>query len=414
VAATSDLVGANVIGPGIPTGSTVLTVSAGVSITINQNATATSAGVTISFGLSTVERYPVTIAWSQAFGLNQAPQTWQPTNLNVANQVEVPLRGEVLDAWPSNGQLFLNSYWDTVVLSPLNYSTTNAPILGIRLFNQGRGMLTANCWANTDNNVYGIDSRDIWVYDGNSFRGIGNQRVKHWFFNELDPLYVDRVYVECNTEKNQVEIYYPDLNAPAGGVPNKMISYRYDLDVWNPPRFVSKASYACESPVWSYDGAEWVYNKASRGMVYAKGADGFKLIQKDQGYRFVGNQIISSQFRRDNLKLVKDYSSKVLVHRILPEIVNLNDNNVEIDPVVNPELVGNVQFRVEGANSVGQTPIFQDLQTLTTNTNYPWVQINQNAHRTDTIEFTNDPDTPDTIWMCNAVTFQFTEVEDDR
>jgi hypothetical protein len=220
--------------------------------------------------------------------------------------------------------------------------------------------------------------------------------------------------VECNTEKNQVEIYYPDLNAPAGGVPNKMISYRYDLDVWNPPRFVSKASYACESPVWSYDGAEWVYNKASRGMVYAKGADGFKLIQKDQGYRFVGNQIISSQFRRDNLKLVKDYSSKVLVHRILPEIVNLNDNNVEIDPVVNPELVGNVQFRVEGANSVGQTPIFQDLQTLTTNTNYPWVQINQNAHRTDTIEFTNDPDTPDTIWMCNAVTFQFTEVEDDR
>ncbi len=414
VAATSDLVGANVIGPGIPTGSTVLTVSAGVSITINQNATATSAGVTISFGLSTVERYPVTIAWSQAFGLNQAPQTWQPTNLNVANQVEVPLRGEVLDAWPSNGQLFLNSYWDTVVLSPLNYSTTNAPILGIRLFNQGRGMLTANCWANTDNNVYGIDSRDIWVFDGNSFRGIGNQRVKHWFFNELDPLYVDRVYVECNTEKNQVEIYYPDLNAPAGGVPNKMISYRYDLDVWNPPRFVSKASYACESPVWSYDGAEWVYNKASRGMVYAKGADGFKLIQKDQGYRFVGNQIISSQFRRDNLKLVKDYSSKVLVHRILPEIVNLNDNNVEIDPVVNPELVGNVQFRVEGANSVGQTPIFQDLQTLTTNTNYPWVQINQNAHRTDTIEFTNDPDTPDTIWMCNAVTFQFTEVEDDR
>ena len=148
--ATSDLVGATVIGLGIPSGATVISVSAGVSVTISANATATNAGITVGFGLTTIEYYPTTVAWSQAFGLNQAPQTWEPTNLNVANQVEIPVRGEVLDGWPSNGQFYLNSYWDTVVLSPLNYSTTNAPILGIRLFNQGRGMLTANCWANSD------------------------------------------------------------------------------------------------------------------------------------------------------------------------------------------------------------------------------------------------------------------------
>ena len=412
--ATADLVGANVIGPGIPTATTVISFVAGVSVTLNKNATATAVGVILSFGLATKLRFPTTVAWSQAFGLNQAPATWQPTNLNVANQVEVPVRGEVLDGWPANGQFYLNSYWDTVVLSPLNYTTTNAPILGIRLFNQGRGMLTANCWANSDNAVYGIDSRDIWVFDGNNFRGIGNQRVKHWFFNELDPAYVDRVFVECNTEKNQVEIYYPDANAPAGGVPNRMLSYRYDLDIWNAPRYVSKATYACESPVWYYNGSEWVYNTASRGMVYAKADTGKKLIQKDVGFRFVDNQVITSTFRRDNMKLVKDYSSKVLVHRILPEIVNLNGNNVEIDPVVDPTLVGNVKFKIEGANSVGQTPIFQTSQALTTNTNYPWVQVNSNAHRVDAVEFTNDPTTPDTVWMCTALTFQITETEDDR
>jgi len=497
--ATSDLVGANVIGPGIQTASTVISVSAGVSVTLDKTATANGTGVTISFGLTTKERYPITVAWSQAFGLNQAPQTWEPTNLNVANQVEVPLRGEVLDGWPANGQFYLNSYWDTVVLSPLNYSTTNAPILGIRLFNQGRGMLTANCWANTDSNVYGIDSRDIWVFDGNNFRGIGNQRVKHYFFDQLNPAYVDRVYVECNTEKNQVEIYYPDMDAASDGVPNKMISYRYDLDVWNPPRFVSKATYACESPVWTdtytfaglaptnitgtgaglevtivntgsvYSVSEitnpgsgyaigntvkvlgtllggattandctltvtattasggvtamtasgtgildWTYNKASRGMVYAVGFTGKKLIQKDIGFRFVDNQVINSTFRRDNMKLTKDYSTKVLVHRVLPEIVNLNSNNVEIDPVLDPELVGNVEFKIEGANSVGQTPIFQVSQSLTTDTDYPWVQINSNAHRVDSIEINNDDTTPDTIWMCTSLSFQVTETEDDR
>jgi hypothetical protein len=497
--ATADLVGASVIGLGIPLNAVVLSVSAGVSVTISANATATNAGITVSFGLTTLERYPTTVAWSQAFGLNQAPQTWEPTNLNVANQVEIPVRGEVLDGWPSNGQFYLNSYWDTVVLSPLNYSTTNAPILGIRLFNQGRGMLTANCWANSDNAVYGIDARDIWVFDGNGFRGIGNQRVKHYFFDQLNPKYVDRIYVECNTEKNQVEIYYPDQDAATDGVPNKMISYRYDLDIWNPPRFVSKATYVCESPVWTdtYTFAElnptnitgtgtglevtivntgsvysvseiliggsgyaigntvkvlgtllggdttandctltvtavnalgavtaltaagtglldWTYNKASRGMVYAVGATGKKLIQKDIGFRFVDNQIISSTFRRDNMKLTKDYSTKVLVHRVLPEIVNLNGNNVEIDPVENPELVGNVEFKIEGANSVGQTPIFQVSQSLTTDTDYPWVQINSNAHRVDSIELNNDPTTPDTVWMCTSLSFQVSDTEDDR
>jgi hypothetical protein len=452
---------------------------------------------------SNVESYPVTIAWSQAFGLNQAPLTWEPTVLNVANQVEVPLRGEVIDAFPSNGQLFLVSYWDTVVLTPMNYATTNTPILGIRLFNQGRGMLASNCWANTDERVYGIDARDIWMFDGRTFTGIGNQRVRHWFFDQIDPNYTDRIFINTNTEKNQVEIYYPDHNVAktgeSAGVPNKMISYRYDIDVWNAPRDVSKATFACESPIWTdthyYEqltpttvtgvGAglevtikrkgtvytvdailnpgtnyavgdtakilgtslggttpandclititaiatggkavaataagtaafDWVYNPASRGITYAKAATGKKLIQKDQGYRFVDDEIIMSTFRRDNIRLVNDYSTKTLVHRILPAIVNLKDDNAPINPAVDTTLIGNVYGTVEGANSVGQAAQTVVGYSIATNTDQPWIQIDQNAHRVNTIELKNDITTPDTIWMCNSLTFQFTEVEDDR
>jgi hypothetical protein len=448
-------------------------------------------------------RFPVTVRWSQAFGLNQAPLTWMPTILNVANEVEIPLRGEVLDAYPSNGQLFLGSYWDTAVLTPMNYTTTQAPILGIRLFNQGRGLITANCWANTDDMVYGIDARDIWVFDGRTFKGIGNQRIKNWFFDQIDPNYVDRIYVETNTAKNQIEIYYPDHNvAKSGeseGVPNKMISYRHDLDCWNPPRDVSKAAFACESPVWTdthyYEvlfpttttgtgaGLEvtikrkgtvytvdkiinpgtgyaigdtatvpgtslggtspandcvltittiqtgggvvsataggtasfsWVYNKASRGIVYAKGGTGKKLIQKDHGYRFVDNQVINSQFRRDNIRLTPDYSTKTLVHRILPAIVNLKEDNAPIDPAVDTNLIGNVYGTVEGANSVGQAAQTVIAYSIATNTDQPWIQIDQNAHRVNSMELRNDIATPDTVWMANAITFQYTDTEDDR
>jgi hypothetical protein len=165
----------------------------------------------------------------------------------------------------------------------------------------------------------------------------------------------------------------------------------------------------------------WEFNPASRTIVYAQGVEDSRLVQKDQGYYFTlsnGTPIpIVSSFRRDNIKLVKDYSTKTLVHRVLPETVNLNDNNVEIDPSVDPDLVGNVSYTVEGANSVGQTPQQVTGETISTNTDYPWVQITQNAYRVNAFEIyspVGDDATPGTIWMCNAVTWQFTEVEDDR
>jgi len=367
------------------------------------------------------ELYPVTVQWSQAFGLNQAPLTWTPTVTNVANQLEVPLRGPALDAFPCNGQFFLCSYWDTVVFSPINYSTTAAPILGVRQFNQGRGLLSSNCWANTDKLVYGVDARDVWVFDGQDFTGLGNQRVKNWFFDKLDPENYDRVFMETNTQRSQIEIYYPDQDA-VDGVPNRMLSYRYDIDCWNAPRSVDDATFACESPIWNnYTDSSlpnWAPLLSSRCVVYARGIAGSQLIQKDQGFTRYDGSAITSVFRRDNIRLIKDYSGKIMVHRILPETVNLGaihnqNNDIPITPGT-----GNVTVTVEGANSVGSDPdainsvVVPVNATGATNSENPWAQINQNAFRVNTLELSNTSNS--TVWMCNAATWQITQVEDDR
>jgi hypothetical protein len=372
----------------------------------------------------TTEIYPVTVQWSQAFGLNQAPLTWQPTITNVANQLEVPLRGPALDAFPCNGQFFLCSYWDTVVFSPLNYSTTSLPILGVRLYNQGRGLLSSNCWANTDKLVYGVDARDIWVFDGTDFQGLGNQKVKNWFFDQLSPQYYDRVFMEVNSQKNQVEIYYPDSEA-IDGVPNKMLSYRYDLQIWNAPRTVSSATFSCESPIWTYNEntSQWEPNLGSRTIVYARGQLEKKLVQKDYGYTDADGNPIYSYFKRSNIKLLKDYSGKLMVHRLLPEINNLGgepftgDYNKQVDPTTSTHK-GNVTVTISGANSVGSTPVSRPSVSVPTdssgdsNTTSPWAQIDQNAYRVTDIKLENTSDND--IWMCSATTWQYTQVEDDR
>jgi hypothetical protein len=553
-------------------------------------------GLTVTTLDGSVEEYPVSVQWSQAFGLNEAPDTWEPTVLNVANQLEVPLRGAVIDAFPCNGQFFLSSYWDTVVFSPLNYSTTSAPILGVRLHNQGRGMLTSNCWANTDKMVYGVDARDIWVFDGQDFKGLGNQRVKNWFFDQLDPNYIDRVFMQSNTQKNQVEIYYPtkppiirdiaivtldgffrcnleygygpgpmrnglsvvltgtelgtgsiagyaggpttyyvvdnyeldgvvyfqlsttatgagvtttlgtvtgvNFKFVSDGVPNMMLAYRHDLDCFNAPREVQSATFACESPVWTseewffnvigsniissgsgahfniqrhaggYEGSTtpnvrgsgytvgdtilvlgtalggltpandavvtvtetdqngkiadceitgigastYTYNDGRRTVVYARGLLNRHLVTKDEGYNFLGPQTIeypvASYFRRDNIKILPDYSGKLLVHRVLPEVNNLTYYGVPVNPVQTDYLVGNISVKVEGANSVGQEPQETTAVTMATDTDYPWVQIAQNAHRVNSLIISNS--STENIWICNSTTWQYTATEDDR
>ena len=377
---------------------------------------------------SSEQIFPVTVQWSQAFGLNQAPTTWTPTVTNVANQLEVPLRGPALDAFPCNGQFFLCSYWDTVVFSPINYSTTSAPILGVRQFNQGRGLLSSNCWANTDRLVYGVDARDIWVFDGQDFTGLGNQRVKNWFYDQLDPEFHDRVFMETNSQRSQIEIYYttrPEYarasNPIVNGVPNMMISYRYDLQCWNPPRDVSSATFACESPIFTdnTDSSLPVFQPdlSSRTVVYARGVEDQQLVQKDQGFEFVSTAAnptgeIDSLFRRDNIRLLPNYSGILMVHRILPEVMNMGNNELTITPAT-----GNITVTIEGANSVGSTPTAITPVELAIDANgnsgaNPWAQINQNAFRVNTIQLSNTSNVD--IWMCAATTWQVTQTEDDR
>ena len=408
--------GGSITGTGIPSGTTVTSVSAGVSLTISNNATLTQDSL-LEVGNTIKEVYPVSVRWSQAFGLNQAPLQWEPTVVNIANELEVPLRGPALDAFPCNGQFFLCSYWDTVVFSPMNFSTTATPILGVRQFNQGRGILSSNCWANTDKLVYGIDARDVWVFDGQDFRGLGNQRIKNYLFDKLDPLYYDRVFMEVNTQRAQIEIYYPDDTA-TNGVPNKMLSYRYDIDCWNAPRDVDNATFSCESPIYEFNGVDYDAYPGSRTVVYAQGVGNeTQLIQKDQGYSKANGDAIDSSFRRDNIKLLKDYSGKLMVHRILPEVVNLGadpftgDDERPVDPATSSN-VGNVTVLLEGAGSVGAVPSSKPSITMATDTENPWCQFDQNAYRVNNIEISNSSN--NSVWMCTATTWQFTQVEDDR
>lgn len=338
--------------------------------------------------------YPTTVRWSQAFANTGYPNTWEPTLTNVANEQEVPVRGPLIDGFFLGANFYVCSYWDTVVFSPIAYQNSTAPIFGIRLLNQGRGLLNNNCWTNTDANVYGIDARDIWVFDGANFNSIGNQRVKDYFFNNLNPAYYDRVFMVNNTQKYQIEIYYPDQTST--GWCNKMLSYRYDLQVWNAPKTIQNACMGTEGPKL----VSGAFNLASRTVTYARSdLSNQSLIQTNVGNSFSNGRAIPALFERQNMVLQTEkgpvpYSSKVYVHRILPEISG----------------TGTINITVGGANSTAQAPVYGQTGVTGIDTNTPWVTTQQQAVRTVSVMVESN-DATDT-WNLTALNWQTSIVED--
>lgn len=345
----------------------------------------TSSGLTIN--------YPTTVRWSQAFANTGVPATWEPTLSNVANEQEIPVRGPIVDGFFLGGNFYVCSYWDTVVFSPIAYQNSTAPIFGVRLFNQGRGLINNNCWSNTDTNVYGVDSRDIWVFNGSDFAPLGNQRVRDYFFRNLSTTYSDRIFMINNTQKNQIEIYYPDLTST--GWCNKMLSYRYDLQIWNAPKDIANACMGAEAPV--YTGG--VFKFASRTVTYAPAGASSKLIQTNIGNSFINSAPIPALFERNNMVLQGSqgpvpYSSKVYIHRVLPEIAG----------------TGAVDITVGGANSTAQPTTYGQTGHVNIVTDNPWVTTQQNNVRTVSVKVESNDATD--AWNLTALNWQATVVED--
>jgi hypothetical protein len=342
---------------------------------------------------STQYQLPNTIRWSQSFGLNSGPTTWAPTLTNTANEVDVPVRGPLIDGFSLNGNFYMFSYWDCVIMTPISYTSTSAPVFGISLVTQGRGLLNENCFAINDSVAFGLDSSDIWILNNGSFTEIGNQRVKNYFYKNLHPSYNNQVFVVNNTQRNIFEIYYPDLNST--GYCNKMLGYRYDLDIWNPPRDINNAVAGVEAPIY----VNGVPNLSNRGVVYAHAGTGGYLVQKDQGNGFFNGgstSTINSYFQRDNINFGEPYSNNVQVHRVLPEIYG----------------TGTVTLQVGGAQSVGQTPTFKTTATIAISTSSPWVQTNQNSQRVTSIIAGSNDNT--NTWIISQANWQISVVEDTR
>jgi len=138
---------------------------------------------------------------------------------------------------------------------------------------------------------------------------------------------------------------------------------------------------------------------SSRAVVYARAVASSKLIETSTGNSFINSGAIDAQFERTNISLQTEkgpvpYSSKVYIHRMLPEMAG----------------TGKIDVTVGGANSTQQTATYGQTASVIIDTDNPWVTTQQNAFRTVSIKFGSN-DATDT-WKVSAMNWQATVVED--
>jgi hypothetical protein len=223
---------------------------------------------------------------------------------------------------------------------------------------------------------------------------LGNQKVRDYFFRNLSTTYSDRIFVVNNTQKNQVEIYFPNLTST--GWCNEMLSWRYDLNVWNAPKDIQNACMGCEGPLYISS----AFKYASRTVVYAQGNTATsQLIQTGRGNSFVDSTPIPAVFERNNIVLqtaegAVPYSSKVYAHRVLPEVAG----------------TGNIDITIGGANSTAQPASYGETSTVAVVTDNPWVVTQQNTFRTLSVKIASNDATD--AWNVTALNWQATVTED--
>ena len=175
-----------------------------------------------------------------------------------------------------------------------------------------------------------------------------------------------------------------------------MLSYRYDLNVWNAPKDIQNACMGTESPIVQSGSL----NLASRTVIYARGGvQNQKLIQTGVGNSFINSGTIPALFERTNITLATEngpvpFSNKVYVHRVFPEIAG----------------TGSINITVGGANSTAQAAKYGATGVTAIDTDTPWVPTQQQAVRTVALKVASN-DATDT-WNLSAMNWQTTIVED--
>lgn len=149
--------------------------------------------------------------WSHPAEPGQIPITWDVTkpeyDAGFIELSETP--GSIVDALAMRDSLQI--YKDDAVYSATYTGRQDNQIFNFRMVTDAIGLYTKGCVCDVGGRHFIVSDGDIYIYDGTNFRSIADERVKNFFFSNVNSVYYWKTYCEYYHRTGEVWLFFPSL-----------------------------------------------------------------------------------------------------------------------------------------------------------------------------------------------------------
>ena len=160
------------------------------------------------------------------------PQNWNPFNtaVNTADEFTITNDGIVQDFVELQGNMFIYSNSSISIMS----RTGNATVpLSVRPVTTAYGTLTTDAVLEYDGRHFVVGAQDIYIFGGHpgSIQSVGDAKVREAFYNRLNPIHIDNVFLLRYQQKDEIWICFPNKES-TGGLVNEVLIWNYRKNNW--------------------------------------------------------------------------------------------------------------------------------------------------------------------------------------
>ena len=160
------------------------------------------------------------------------PQNWNPfaVGVNTADEFVVTGDGIVVDFVELQGNMYVYSNSSISVVSRTGNPVTP---LSVRPVTSSYGALTTDSVIEFDGRHFVVGSQDVYVFAGHpgSISSLADHKVRHTFYNRLNTLNVDGLFVLRYPQEDEIWICYSTRTQP-GDRANEALIYNYRNQTW--------------------------------------------------------------------------------------------------------------------------------------------------------------------------------------
>jgi len=208
----------------------VVTVTAGVVESFGDLLVA--GNLTEKDGSNTVRRLSGVVRTSDVAVAGSIPNNWNPfeSGVNTSDEFTLAETSVIKDMKPLQGNMYIFSN-DSIHMMKLT-GNINLPVAFTSVTDE-YGCLTNGGVIEYDGKLFVIGRNDIYLFAGNpgDIQSLADQRVRRYFFDNLNPTYEQQLFTILNHRENEIWICYPTL-ASLGGECDEALIWNYRDNTW--------------------------------------------------------------------------------------------------------------------------------------------------------------------------------------